>query len=213
MIRVIREKDSTILYIKACLINKSKQQHYSLMGLAQTLKNQVTQVYTDDSLQLKIQIDIIPLYQYSLKVLSRYIIFVVCDTVTYNNAAETYMFDTLIKLNAETIPSILKGINIRTVPHELGHLLGWDHPHGKNTFPSVNENAHALEKQLSNEERLTNLMSQTWYIQRNEKNINRGLSITLQQIQLLEMHYKQGRLNQHKALKKGLFKWRWRELI
>jgi hypothetical protein len=211
VVTLVKNKTGYLLSIQACLINESHISAISLFDVALAIQQQIESIYNVPELKLSTKIDILPLYQYTLKQLSKYTVVVISDKVTNNNAAEAFMFDALIKVNAQIIPDVLSRTNTRTIPHELGHLLGWDHPHGKNTYPSVNEKAHPLEQQITEQERATNLMCQTWYVQRTGGNPNSGTKLTQQQLQLLDLYYGQGKLNRHRTLRKRFTGWQWRE--
>ena len=104
-----------------------------------------------------------------------------------------------IRLHKKVIQDILSNSNVRTIPHEVGHLFGWSHPHANAAFESINKDATVLEQQLTEKERQCNLMSQTWYVQRAGVPLNEALKITEQQIKLLVelSHSKQLNKNYH----------------
>ncbi len=210
MIEFNWNKENCLLHIEAYLINCSTSA-VSLFDLAQVLKQQIETVYNVNinGVELKTKLVIIPLYHYRLKQLHNHLVFAISDKVTNDNIAEAYQYDSLVKLNAKQLPTILSNKNTRTIPHEIGHLFGWDHPHANGAYQSVNTNAHPLEQQLTEAERAINLMSQTWYIQRSGLSENDGKTIALPQLELLKLNYKNNVINKQNKLIKRWFRWYW----
>ncbi len=106
------------------------------------------------------------------------------------------------------IVDTISGKNVRTIPHEIGHLLGWDHPHAKASYESVNLSAHRLEQQLTEDERKNNLMSQSWYAQKTNMPLDQAMKLSEKQIELLLLH--QGTLNKNRHL--NYFMW-WKKIV
>ena len=105
---------------------------------------------------------------------------------------------------------IISGKNSRTIPHEVGHLLGWDHPHANAKFESINTTAHLLEQQLTETERQCNLMSQSWYAQKAGIPLEDATQISEKQIEVLLENYTTNSLNRNWHLK--YFLW-WKKII
>lgn len=211
MIEFNWDKDNCSLGIEAYLINCSDTANLPLFELAQVLKHQIESVYNVNmgGVELKTNVSIIPLYHYHLKQLHNHLVFAISDKVTNDNIAEAYQYDSLVKLNARKLHTILSNKNTRTVPHEIGHLFGWDHPHANGEYQSINTNAHILEQQLTETERAVNLMSQTWYIQRSGLSENDGKNIALPQLELLKLNYKNQAINKQNKLIRHWFRWYW----
>ena len=211
MIEFSWHKEICSLHIDAYLINCSDTASVPLFELAQVLKQQIERVYnvTINGIDLRAEVSIIPLYHYQLKQLHNHLVFAISDHVTNDNIAEAYQYDSLVKLNAGKLHTILSHSNTRTIPHEIGHLFGWDHPHANGEYQSINANAHLLEQQLTETERAVNLMSQTWYIQRSGLSENDGKNIVLPQLELLKLNYKNQAINKQNKLIKRWFRWYW----
>jgi len=140
----------------------------------------------------------------------RRVLFQVVDSITGNNPAEADFKGLRVKLNISNIKDFTSLENYRTLPHELGHLLGLDHPHDNAKFESVNPKAHALEQELTEEQRQHNLMSQTWYIQKANVDLNNSLQLTENQIDVVLHYYYSNQLNQNKHLR---YFWFWKKLV
>jgi hypothetical protein len=211
MIEFNWNKETCSLDIEAYLINCSNTATIPLFELAQVLKQQIESVYNVaiNDIELKTKISIIPLYHYRLKQLHNHLVFAISDNVTNDNIAEAYQYDSLVKLNTRKLQAILSNKNTRTVPHETGHLFGWDHPHANGEYQSINTSAHLLEQQLTETERAVNLMSQTWYIQRSGLSENDGKNIALPQLELLKLNYTNNAINKQNKLIKRWFRWYW----
>ena len=134
----------------------------------------------------------------------------IVDSLNGNNPAEADFGGLRIKLNTLVVQDIINGINTRTIPHEIGHLFGWNHPHANAQYESINPNGHELEKQLTELERKCNLMSQSWYAQKAEIPLNKAMNITTQQIELLKQNFKNDLLNKNYHLNYFLF---WKKLV
>lgn len=205
----IKEKNFSVgINIAADIINTSDTR-FDLSLLKDAIISQLRRVYNDTvgkfKLELTIQLNI-------LKNMSqcspRKILFQVVDTISGNNPAEADFKGLRIKLNKFYVNDIIAGKNIRTIPHEIGHLLGWDHPHAKATYESVNLTAHRLEQELTEEERKNNLMSQTWYAQKSQIPLDKALKLSEKQIELLLQHKTSLNINRHL----NYFLW-WKKII
>ncbi len=134
----------------------------------------------------------------------------IVDTVLNNNPAEADFKGMRIKLNKNCIDDIISNKNNRTIPHEIGHLLGWDHPHARATFESINTEASELEQGLTEQERQVNLMSQTWYAQKAGVDLKQAMQLTEKQIELLLQQFKNKALNRNFHLHHFLF---WKKIV
>lgn len=208
MISIEEKKLLVMIHIDADMINTSDTR-FDLSLLKDSIISQLRNVYNGSigkyKLELTIQLNI-------LKRISQCsphkILFQVVDTIPGNNPAEADFKGLRIKLNKFYVNDIIAGKNIRTIPHEIGHLLGWDHPHAKATYESVNLTAHRLEQELSEEERKNNLMSQTWYAQKAEIPLDKALKLSEKQIELLLLH--KVTLNKNRHL--NYFLW-WKKIV
>lgn len=103
-----------------------------------------------------------------------------------------------IRIGSDHVQDIISGVNTRSVAHELGHTAGWDHDNlsGQAILPSS-------YKQLTNEEKKNNLMSQTGYVQRrnNTSSQNIATDITGSQMQLLYNNYQSGNINRNSPVR------------
>lgn len=205
MIALQQQNQRIRISVQADLINTSSAP-VDLPRLAGVLMQQLEKAFTikagDFDLQLSAQIRIIR--NVNQCVFDRLLIQVV-DQVTNGNPAEADFKGLRIKLNKSIIPDILEGRNTRTVPHELGHIFGWDHPHARGTYESVNKEAHALEQHLSEPERKHNLMSQTWYVQKAGIPLEQAMYISKWQVRLLLMHIAGEEINVNYHLRRHFF--------
>lgn len=211
MIFLEKKEHTVFLVFNIYLINLSSNRFINLYQLADTIKKQLSVVYnaTYGNTEINCEIKIRPLYTHQLKDLYDKLVFAVVDTVTHDNVAEADFGGLLVKLNAKHIESFITGANVRTIPHEVGHLLGFDHPHARAIYDSVNTQASIHEQNMSNEERRINLMSQTWYIQKAGNDVNKALQLTESQIQLLIENYERKKLNKNYSILKGVFRYKW----
>ena len=179
MLFLTRKENSIHLYFEILLINKSAG-NVNLFILAAAIKKQIEAVYKGKfgRFELTTVVTVKPIYKHQLKMLHNKLVIAVSEYVTNDNIAEADFGGLLIKLNLKYIESIISGNNKRTVPHELGHILGLDHPHANAAFESVNLKASLHEQVMRNEERTTNLMCQGRYVQKAGIELNSALHLT-----------------------------------
>ncbi len=210
MINVIKNKNRIKLTIQAQLINSSKQR-VDLFALKNAIIKQSLAVFNNrvGGYQIELQIDI-KILTHVFQCSTKKVLIQIVDSISGGNAAEADMKGMRIALNKTYINEIISGINFRTIPHEIGHLLGWNHPHARGTFESVNKEAHPFEQALTEQERQCNLMSQTWYPQRINLPLQRAMSISEKQIDVLLEYYNTHQLNKNYHLKYFLF---WKKIV
>ena len=209
---VITQSENVITFnLEIYLINQSSDKTINLYTLADTIKKQIESVYSGrfGALELNTRVNVTPLYKYTLKSIYTKLIIAISSTITNDNAAEADFGGLLIKLNPKHIPSINSGTNKRTIPHEFGHILGLDHPHANAKFDSINLNASALEQAISIEEKKTNLMCQSWYVQKANTSLNNALTLTEDQIKLILENYLSQKLSKNYSIKKTFFSHKW----
>ncbi|MDF2448588.1 MAG: hypothetical protein K0R26_1092 [Bacteroidota bacterium] len=210
MISVKKNNLHISLAIEADLINTSTSA-FDLNALKKSILWQLAVVYNRKTGRYILNIS------FNLKILSRVshctpnkVLFQIVDSVPGNNPAEADFKGLRIKLNKNHVPDIIANKNIRTIPHEIGHLLGWEHPHANAQFQSVNLSAHPLEQQLSEEERQRNLMSQSWYAQKAGIPLNQAMELSENQIELLFLKEHHISLNKNRHL--NYFLW-WKKIV
>lgn len=210
MITVNRKENTLTIDLEIFLINRSDH-IINLFILAAAIKKQIENVYKGKfgGLELISTVNVKPLYKYTLRSIYKKMIIAISSHITNDNVAEADFSGLLIKLNPKHIETIISGTNKRTVPHELGHLLGLDHPHANAAFESVNPKASILEQGISNEEKKINLMCQSWYIQKARVNLNDALALTENQLKLIHENYISKKLNKNYNITKGLFNYNW----
>lgn len=210
MIRIQKNSFSIIISIEADIINTSAST-INLYELQIALKKQLDKVYNNAIEKYNLTFQLNSRVISSVKQCSpRRVLFQVVDSISGNNPAEADFKGLRVKLNATNIKDFTSLANYRTLPHELGHLLGLDHPHDNAKFESVNPKAHALEQQLTEEQRQHNLMSQTWYIQKANVDLSNSLQLTEKQIDVMLYYYYSNQLNQNKHLR---YFWFWKKLV
>lgn len=192
------------------IINTSSH-FFDMELLKQSLNSQLIKIYKNQygkySLTISTNINIIDKVSECSR---KKILFQIVDEIAGNNPAEADFKGLRIKLNKNNIQDFISGANFRTIPHELGHLFGWDHPHAKAMFESVNPDASSLEKTLTEEQRQCNLMSQTWYAQKAGIPLDKAMQLTEAQIELLIINYNAGLFNKNYHLKGFLW---WKRLL
>ncbi|MBA3682598.1 MAG: hypothetical protein H0W73_15775 [Bacteroidetes bacterium] len=210
MVTVNKKENTVLIDIEIFLINRS-QHPLNLFILAAAIKKQIENVYNGKfgGLELKTVVTVKPLYKFSFRAIYNKMVIAISPYITNDNVAEADFSGLLIKLNPKHINSIISGTNKRTVPHELGHLLGLDHPHANAAFESVNLKAAMLEQGISNEEKTINLMCQSWYIQKAGINLNNALTLTENQLKLIYENYNSKKLNRNYSIVKGFFNYKW----
>lgn len=210
MLFLTRKENSIHLYFEIFLINRSAT-NINLFILAPAIKKQIEAVYKGKFgvFELTTIVTIKPIYKHQLRLLYNKLVIVVSEHVTNDNAAEADFGGLLIKLNPKHVESVISGKNKRTVPHELGHILGLDHPHANAAFESVNPKASMLEQNISNAEKTKNLMCQSWYIQKAGVNLNDALALTENQVKLIYENYNFKKLNRNYSITKGFFNYKW----
>ncbi len=210
MISLQQNNQSIRIRLECDLINTSSQR-FDLVALQRSITEQIQRVYHASigkySLDVAVSIKLLNSeYQCSPKK----ILFQIVDVITGNNPAEADFKGLRIKLNKAHVNDIITQQNIRTIPHEIGHLMGWDHPHANAQFESINLQAHLLEQQLTEVQRQYNLMSQSWYAQRAHVPLDRAMELTEQQIELFVLSHQSGKLNSNRHLKHFLF---WKKIV
>lgn len=204
---VKRNNNSISIFVDADIINTSSS-IFDLELLRQGLVSQLTKIYQNQygkyNLTISIKINILLKVSQCSRTKT---LFQIVDSIAGNNPAEADFKGLRIKLNKNNIQDFISDTNFRTLPHELGHLFGWDHPHAKALFESVNPDASSLEKTLTETQRQCNLMSQTWYAQKAGISLDKAMQLTEQQIDLLMINYNAGVLNKNYHLR-GYFWWK-----
>jgi hypothetical protein len=204
---VKRNNNSISIFVDADIINTSSS-FFDLELLRQGLVSQLTKIYQNQygkyNLTISIKINILLKVSQCSRTKT---LFQIVDSIAGNNPAEADFKGLRIKLNKNNIQDFISDTNFRTLPHELGHLFGWDHPHAKALFESVNPDASSLEKTLTETQRQCNLMSQTWYAQKAGISLDKAMQLTEQQIDLLMINYNAGLLNKNYHLR-GYFWWK-----
>lgn len=210
MIHVEQINESVQIKVNADLINTSHQL-FDLEKLKAAIISQLHAVYrgTIDIYKINFSINLSILSRVS-QCSAKKILFQIVDETPHNNPAICDFKGLRIKLNKLYINDIISGKNSRTIPHEVGHLLGWDHPHANAQFESINTAAHTLEQQLTETERQCNLMSQSWYAQKAGIPLQNAMHISEKQIEVLVQNYKSGSLNKNWHLK--YFLW-WKKIL
>lgn len=211
MVSITQKENVVTLTISLFLINTTNNKQLNLFVLANTIKQQLETVYAGvfGNVVLTANVTVKPLYTYHLKMLYNKLVMAISNKITHDNAAEADFCGLLIKLNPKQINAINLGENKRTIPHELGHILGLDHPHANGKFESINLHASELEKEISNDEKTHNLMCQSWYIQKAGTALNDALTLTESQVQLMLQNFLSEKLNKNYSLKKRWFNYRW----
>lgn len=208
---IIKQYNNSILIsIDADIINTSSE-IFDLEILKQSLITQLSNIYNQQIGKYSVKFFI------NINILSRVsqcskskILFQIVDTIKGNNPAEADFKGLRVKLNKNNIQDFISGKNFRTLPHEMGHLFGWDHPHANALFESINPDASSLEKTLTELQRQCNLMSQTWYAQKTGLPMDKALQLTEQQMDLLIINYNSNLLNKNYHLRGYLW---WKKLI
>jgi hypothetical protein len=211
MLTITRKENLITLDFKIFLINKTSLANINLFALATTIKKQIETVYSGafGKIKLRTTVEIRPLYTYKLKHLFNNLVIAISSNITNDNVAEADFGGLLIKLNPKHLDSINSGINKRTIPHELGHILGLDHPHARGKFESINLEASLLEKSITNNEKLNNLMCQSWYVQKAGVTLNDALALTENQVNLIFENFCFKKLTKNYHIKRRFFSYSW----
>lgn len=210
MITVSKQNQLIQIKINADILNTSSRV-FNLEALKSAIINQLQQVFNvsieNYTINFSITLKVLKhIYQCSPKK----VLFQIVDTLPNNNAANADLKGLRIKLNQAFVQEMIDHKNTRTIPHEVGHLFGWNHPHANATFESINLDAHPFEQLLTEQQRQTNLMSQTWYAQRANIPLDKAIQLTPYQINVLLEYYNVGLLNKNFHLNYFLF---WKKLV
>lgn len=210
MIFLSKYHNTISIKLHADLINTSSRA-FELAALKRAIIAQLATVYHASVGKYSVDIDTnIHVLQRVTQCSPKNILFQVVDAIPGNNPAEADFKGLRIKLNINAVMDMINHKNIRTIPHELGHLFGWDHPHARAAYESINPDAHPLEKQLTEEQRKHNLMSQGWYAQKALIPLEQAMQITEKQLDLLLLNYSSRQLNQNFHIRQFLF---WSRLL
>jgi len=211
MIGIAQKENRIGIYLTADVINTSAGRT-DLVSLKRAIVSQLENTFrsTAGRYHLNLKADLGVLYRVQDCSPTK-VLFQVVDTLPGNHPAEADFKGLRIRLNKAIINDIIYNRNVRTVPHELGHLFGWDHPHAPAKYESINTSAHLLEQQMTEEERRHNLMSQGWYPQRTSIPLEEAVQISEKQVELLLLYYRSGQLNRNLHLRRhNLF---WKKLL
>lgn len=210
MITVSKQNQLIQIKIDADILNTSSRV-FNLEALKSAIINQLQQVFNISVETFTINFSV------TLKVLKhvyqcspKKVLFQIVDTLPNNNAADADLKGLRVKLNQAFVQEMIDHKNTRTIPHEVGHLFGWNHPHANATFESINLDAHPFEQLLTEQQRQTNLMSQTWYAQRANIPLDKAIQLTPYQLNVLLEYYNLGFLNKNFHLNYFLF---WKKLV
>ncbi len=208
MIKVSTNKHNVELEINIQLLNNSSQ-NFDLEQLKTAIISQSKSVFNTNVGKFKLNFNInVEVIKSRWQCSTKKILFQIVNTIAGNNPAEADFKGLRVKLNKAVINDIILNKNSRTIPHEIGHLLGWDHPHARAKYESVNLSAHKLEQELNETERKINLMSQTWYTQKAGFAIDEAIQLSEKQIELLLLH--NNSLNHNFHLRHFLF---WKKIM
>lgn len=210
MISILKQNQLIQISIDADLLNTSSQA-FNLEVLKSSIISQLQQVFNisieNYTIDFSITIKVLKhVYQCSRKK----VLFQIVDVIPNNNAADADLKGLRIKLNKAFVQKMIDHKNTRTIPHEVGHLFGWNHPHANATYESINLEAHPFEQLLTEQQRQTNLMSQTWYPQRANIPLDKAIQLTQYQLNVLLEYYDLGLLNKNFHLNYFLF---WKKLV
>lgn len=202
MIGIAQKGNHIGIYLTASIINTSADRA-DLVSLKRAIVSQLEKTFRCSAgrYQLSLKADLEVLYRVRDCSPTR-ILFQVVDRLPGNHPAEADFKGLRIQLNKAIVNDIIYNRNVRTIPHELGHLFGWDHPHAPAKYESVNTDAHLLEQQMTEEERRHNLMSQGWYPQRTNIPLEQAMQISEKQVDVLLEYYRSGQLNRNRHLRK-----------
>lgn len=210
MIKVENNNNIVSLTISIDIINTSNH-FFDLVSLKKAINIQLTNVYNNTIGKYKLELNLqLRALNHKNQCSPKNILFQIVDTTPNNNVAIADFKGMRVKLNKQYLNDIILNKNIRTIPHELGHLLGLDHPHANAKFESINLDSHLLEQQLTETERQCNLMSQSWYAQKANVPLNDAMQLTEKQIELILLNYNSKSLNKNFHLK--YFLW-WKKIL
>lgn len=210
MIGISQKEHRIGIYLTASVLNTSAKRA-DLVSLARAIKWQLEQAFRCSAgrynLSLKADVDVL----YRVRDCNPHkILFQVVDHIAGNNPAEADFKGLRVKIHHAVVNDLIHKRNVRTMPHELGHLFGWDHPHARGTYGRVNPEAHELEQAMTEDERCHNLMSQGWYAQRAGIALEQAMQISEKQVELLLLHYRNEQLNRNLHL---YGHWFWKRLL
>ncbi len=198
MITINKTNNQFHIDIKAILYNDSKQK-LDLTSIKNEIILQTKKVYNVAALNLSCTIAI-EIVSEVVHIKRDKLLFHIVDFIEERIPAESVMGHLRIKLSAKYIQEMLS--NKRTIPHEIGHCFGWNHPHARGQHLVTNlESNIKYEQSMSEAERGTNLMSQSWYIEASKTHANESMNITKNQILLLHENYIQKKINKCSHLK------------
>ncbi|MES2513695.1 MAG: hypothetical protein V4580_06095 [Bacteroidota bacterium] len=209
MIVISKHQNSVFIRVKADIINTSSQ-FFDLEKLKEAMKMQLMNVFNKCIGKFTVHCDVeLRTLKHQNQCSHKRILVQIVDDNLNGNVAIADFKGLRVKLNKQHVYSISSNTNIRTIPHELGHILGLDHPHAKASFESVNTDAHELEQRLTEPQRQSNLMSQSWYAQKAGTPLHEAMHLTEQQIELICLNYMNNTLNKNFHL--NYFLW-WKKL-
>ena len=210
MIKIVKNSNIILLSISIDIINTSTL-FFDLNSFKTSINNQLTTVYNNIIGKYKLELNLhLRILNHKNQCSPKNILFQIVDTIPNNNVAIADLKGMRVKLNKLYITDFITNKNCRTLPHELGHLLGLNHPHANAKFESINLDGHILEQQLTETDRQCNLMSQSWYAQKANVPLVNSMHLTEKQIELILLNYNTNSLNKNYHLK--YFLW-WKKIL
>lgn len=200
------------LHVGAQLFNNSSDSSIDMNELRLAILKQMKAVYNFAGSNFSVSLVMDLHIASSITQISRNkLLFCIQDEVRNGNPAEADFKGLRIALNKNVLDTVIPGVNTRTLPHELGHIFGWEHPHARGKYESINPEAdRVFEQSMTEAERKKNLMSQTWYIQTAGLSTNEGTELTLGQLELVYKNFQAKKLNNNYHIKGWLW---WKRLV
>lgn len=179
--------------MNAVLYNNSSNRDINIEQLATTIINQVTNVYniSEKSFVAKMNFNLKVVKSVS-EIGERDHVIQIVDQNLFRKSdsksevsAEASLFGLSIRIGTNLVESTLKGDNMRTIAHELGHTGGLRH--------------------LNDKESVNNLMMQSYYVDLYKGNYNTATLLYHNQIKAIRDNYINNKLHQYSSLSRNWF--------
>ena len=187
------DKIEYIITVNAVLYNNSSNRDINIEQLATTIINQVTNVYniSEKSFVAKMNFNLKVVKSVS-EIGERDHVIQIVDQNLFRKSdsksevsAEASLFGLSIRIGTNLVESTLKGDNMRTIAHELGHTGGLRH--------------------LNDKESVNNLMMQSYYVDLYKGNYNTATLLYHNQIKAIRDNYINNKLHQYSSLSRNWF--------
>ena len=181
--------------LNGVVFNNSSNKSFDLEALKKAISFQIKAAFQQETDTYKVNVDV------NLRVVNSandigekdHVFQIVDQKEVGSNIAVADLKGLNVRIGSNYVQKIIDNSNSRSVPHEVGHTGGLDHPHGA-TFNSNNPSSNGFVD-VPERQKGKNLMSQTWYAKHDKHASGGARELTADQYEYMYQQYAAGRLN------------------